>query len=99
MALGLSLVIHELMTNAIKYGALSNETGHIDIGWQVTRDNAVFTWHERGGPPVVSPAEEGFGSKLIRNALPTESTTKIRVDYLTEGLRFILVFASKAARP
>lgn len=95
MALGLSLIIHELMTNAIKYGALSNETGHIDIGWQVTRENAVFTWHERGGPLVVPPAEEGFGSKLIRNALPTESTTKIRVDYLPEGLRFILVFASK----
>ena len=99
MALGLSLIIHELMTNAIKYGALSNESGHIDIGWQVTRENAVFTWHERGGPPVVPPAEEGFGSKLIRNALPTEITTKIRVDYLPEGLRFILVFASKAVSP
>ena len=92
MALGLSLVIHELMTNAIKYGALSNESGHIDIGWQVTRENAVFTWHERGGRPVVSPTEEGFGSKLIRNALPADSKTKIKVDYLPEGLRFVLVF-------
>lgn len=99
MALGLSLIIHELMTNAIKYGALSNEAGRIDIRWQVTRENAIFTWQERGGPPMIPPAEEGFGSKLIRNALPTRSTTKIRVDYLPEGLRFVLVFAPNTAIP
>lgn len=99
MALGLSLIIHELMTNAIKYGALSNEAGRIDIRWQVTRENAIFTWQERGGPPVITPAEEGFGSKLIRNALPTRSTTKIRVDYLPEGVRFVLVFAPNTAIP
>ena len=92
MALGLSLVIHELMTNAIKYGALSNETGHIDIGWQVAGDNTVFTWHERGGPLVVPPTEEGFGSKLIRNALPVDGKS-IKVEYLSAGLRFVLVFA------
>lgn len=99
MALGLSLVIHELMTNAIKYGALSNETGHIDIGWEVTRENAVFTWHERGGPPVVKPTEEGFGSKLIRNAVPADGKTKIHVDYLSEGLRFVLVFIPVMSSP
>ncbi|WP_075293300.1 sensor histidine kinase [Pararhizobium arenae] len=100
MALGLSLVIHELMTNAIKYGALSNQTGHIDIGWTRTRQEVMFSWHERGGPPVVAPIQEGFGSKLIRNALPAHHETKIKVDYLAQGLRFVLVFTdvSRASR-
>ncbi len=92
MALGLSLVIHELMTNAIKYGALSNESGHIDIAWTLTKDQVMFSWHERGGPEVVAPTEEGFGSKLIRNALPMRGDTKIKVDYVPQGLRFVLVF-------
>jgi two-component sensor histidine kinase len=93
IALGLSLIIHELMTNAIKYGSLSNETGHVDIGWTLTRSEVMFSWHERGGPVVVAPTGQGFGSKLIQNALPGAAAAKIRFDYFPQGLRFVLVFA------
>ncbi|WP_075292879.1 sensor histidine kinase [Pararhizobium arenae] len=93
IALGLSLIIHELVTNAIKYGSLSNETGHVDIGWTLTRSEVMFSWHERGGPAVVAPTGQGFGSKLIQNALPGAAAAKIRFDYFPQGLRFVLVFA------
>ncbi|WP_075292967.1 sensor histidine kinase [Pararhizobium arenae] len=96
VALGLSLVIHELMTNAIKYGALSNGSGHIDIDWTLTKEEVMFSWHERGGPAVTPPAQEGFGSKLIQNAMPTGVGTRIKIDYFPQGLRFVLVFANEA---
>lgn len=64
-----SLVLHELATNAIKYGALSNLEGRVHIAWY-TKGNGrdrklLFHWRERGGPPVVAPKHQGFGSKLL----------------------------------
>lgn len=72
-ALSLSLVLHEMATNAVKYGALSNDTGRVTVSWHVegVGDDAVFhfSWTESGGPPVTTPNEKGFGSKLIRMGL------------------------------
>lgn len=72
-ALSLSLVFHELMTNAAKYGALSNDNGVIEVEWRHTRINGtdclVASWREVGGPPVLEPKEAGFGSRLIRSSL------------------------------
>ena len=72
-ALSLSLVLHELATNALKYGALSNDAGRVKLDWTVTQadDQPVFklTWEESGGPPVQEPSRKGFGSKLIRMGL------------------------------
>ncbi len=67
----LGLVLHELATNAAKYGALSVPEGHLVIGWQVEHAAGciVITWLERGGPPVTPPAETGFGTKLIQTAM------------------------------
>lgn len=72
-ALSLNLVAHEMMTNAIKYGALSTETGGIHIAWNVACENGQqylhLEWDEHGGPPVVEPTKKGFGSKLIAASL------------------------------
>ena len=71
-ALGLTLVLHELGTNAVKYGALSNDTGRIEISWTLddAGARATFEWRERGGPRVEAPTRQGFGSSLIRKSLP-----------------------------
>lgn len=72
-ALSLSLVLHELATNAVKYGALSNETGRINLRWSTEGDGEGtmfrFVWEEIGGPPVSEPSRKGFGSKLIQMGL------------------------------
>jgi PAS domain S-box-containing protein len=68
VAIGLGMILHELATNAAKYGALSGPSGSVGITWTLDRArSAVLTieWRERGGPPVVAPARKGFGSHLI----------------------------------
>lgn len=71
--LSLSLMIHELTTNAVKYGALSSETGRVAVAWRLDGqgDEAtlVFAWSEEGGPPALPPARQGLGSRLIRAGL------------------------------
>jgi two-component sensor histidine kinase len=59
------LVVHELTTNAVKYGALSNHEGRIDIGWVQNGDAIVIEWRETGGPKHEAPTRTGFGTKLI----------------------------------
>jgi len=72
-ALSLALLLHELATNAVKYGSLSNDTGRVTIDWNVEGKGNLavyrFAWRERGGPPVREPEKRGFGSKLIRMGL------------------------------
>jgi PAS domain S-box-containing protein len=81
----LSLALHELATNAAKYGALSNESGWIEIFWTITGDGKgnilKFKWEERGGPPAVTPARHGFGTTLLKAMF-----TDVRIDYSVEGL-------------
>ena len=80
-----SLALHELATNAAKYGALSNETGKIGIFWTTGEgadgDKLKFKWQERGGPPVVTPVKRGFGTFLL-----TATFKDVRLDYASEGL-------------
>ena len=68
-----ALVIHELATNAAKYGSLSDPNGNVAVTWRIDQDGAepllAFSWVERGGPPLTAPAYEGFGSRLILSAL------------------------------
>jgi len=72
-ALSFSLVMHELMTNACKYGALCREGGRVDVNWSIADDDKdqilTVRWREQGGPPVVAPTRRGFGSKLVRLGL------------------------------
>jgi len=67
-ALALSLALHELGTNAVKYGALSVDEGHVEISWRHAARGIDFEWREVGGPPVVAPTRRGFGSRLIESA-------------------------------
>jgi PAS domain S-box-containing protein len=69
----LTMTLHELATNAVKYGALSNGKGRIDIGWTLPEaDRLQLVWRESGGPPVVPPQKRGFGSLLIERAFEAE---------------------------
>ena len=73
-ALALSLAIHELAINAVKYGALSVPAGRVDISWQYDDSNRVeLLWRESGGPTVSTPRRQGFGSTLIKRALALET--------------------------
>jgi two-component sensor histidine kinase/integral membrane sensor domain MASE1 len=80
-----SLVLHELATNAAKYGALSNGSGTVEIFWTTTTQGEStalkFSWRERGGPPVIAPRTNGFGTAMLRAAFPNS-----HFDYATEGL-------------
>lgn len=67
-SLSLALLLHELATNAVKYGALSAPAGGVEVRWAIETggdDRLALTWRERGGPPVAPPARKGFGSRLI----------------------------------
>ncbi|ADM10079.1 hypothetical protein PB2503_10134 [Parvularcula bermudensis HTCC2503] len=83
----LSLVVHELTTNAVKYGALSVENGSIEI--QLTEDESdlVITWRESGGPTILAPSRKGFGSTLIEKSIPYDLGGDASVSFPPEGLR------------
>jgi two-component sensor histidine kinase len=69
VAVGLGLLFHELATNALKYGALSQPQGRILIAWTVDADFARFEWREVGGPRIAEPSTKGFGARLLEAAL------------------------------
>ncbi|WP_267965771.1 MULTISPECIES: HWE histidine kinase domain-containing protein [Methylobacterium] len=87
--LSVSLLLHELATNATKYGALSNDEGHVGVSWRVDGDSdegdLVLDWEESGGPPVKEPARRGFGSRLIRLGLVGTGDVDLR--YQPTGFR------------
>jgi PAS domain S-box-containing protein len=87
-AVVLALAFHELAINALKYGALSAPSGHVDIHWSVEKgDQLSIDWTERGGPAVRPPERRGFGSRIVEMALPNELGGQVDVDYRAEGLR------------
>lgn len=94
VAVALALALHELATNAAKYGALSNETGCVHLAWQVdgTGPEAKFrlAWRESGGPLVTAPTRRGFGSTLIERSLRSYFGGTAATEFLPEGLRFTL---------
>jgi two-component sensor histidine kinase len=94
----LGMIIHELATNAAKYGALSSNLGHIDIRWhaQQVEDTEVFTisWTERGGPTVVAPSHRGFGSTVVKTMAESSLDGDVDLDFAPTGLRWHLVCPS-----
>ena len=84
-AQNLSLALHELVTNAAKYGALSNKNGKVDVFWTITserKNNSLkLKWQERGGPIVVAPTRYGFGTLLIKSTFPD-----VTLNYAIDGL-------------
>lgn len=89
-ALGLALGLHELSTNANKYGALRNAEGRIRLLWRIEGDRFHLQWDEIDGPPVAPPARSGFGSKLIERALAGYFQGTAKVSYHPAGLSFRL---------
>lgn len=89
-ALALSMALHELATNAAKYGALSNDAGRIEVKWQLAPSNGSgeldLTWTEEGGPPVAPPKRKGFGSRLIERNLASELSGEARLEYRPAGV-------------
>jgi two-component sensor histidine kinase len=84
-ALSLALVLHELCTNALKYGALSNDRGAIYLAWTVSAEKLQIIWAERGGPPVAASSHRGFGSILIERAL-SDVDAEFSGEYESGGL-------------
>jgi two-component sensor histidine kinase len=84
-ALVFGLALNELATNALKYGALSNRAGYIEINWTQEPDFRL-RWHERGGPPVAVPLRKGFGSRLIRDSLAAQLHGTVELEFKQRGL-------------
>jgi two-component sensor histidine kinase/DNA-binding response OmpR family regulator len=86
-----ALALHELATNAAKYGALSSPTGQVRIEWQISRGNLVLNWFESGGPPVTEkPSSRGFGTKIIDASIHPRNGGATKFDWRKEGLRCML---------
>jgi PAS domain S-box-containing protein len=86
-ATAMALALHELATNAAKYGALSNATGCVQIGWDVTPSTLRLEWIESGGPKVAPPQRRGFGTRLLHDGLMREFASQTRMDYAPAGVR------------
>jgi len=94
-ALSFALAFHELATNAVKYGALSNDKGAIQVRWDVASDQTgrrlELTWSEDGGPQVKPPIRRGFGSRLIERSLSRELGGKAALSFADSGVRCSVV--------
>jgi len=90
MALTLALAVNELATNSLKYGALSNDDGRVEIGWSTADGRLQWQWSERGGPPVTAPSRRGFGRFLIERVLASDFGGRVDLSYDTGGVVCIL---------
>jgi PAS domain S-box-containing protein len=86
-ALALSLALHELATNAAKYGALSVPQGRVTIRWNVAGDELRLSWIEQGGPPVAPPTRVGFGTRLLQRGLAHELHGEVALTFPPGGVR------------
>ena len=98
-AQALGLAIHELATNAAKYGALSGPTGTVKISWTFDEKGAEprllrLNWTEHGGPPVTIPSSKGFGHVVIERMVANSLDGEVAIDYATQGLRWTLSIPS-----
>lgn len=89
IAVPIGMAIHELTTNAAKYGALSTHDGRVAITWALEPGGPAgtlrFAWVERGGPPVSPPQRQGFGSRLLQRVLTAQVRAEVTMEYAPEG--------------
>jgi two-component sensor histidine kinase len=94
LAVPVGMALHELTTNAVRYGALSVPGGHVEVRWNVGETEGVrklhLEWREFSGPPVEEPQRQGFGSTLLQRVLPMQCHAEVEVEYDPEGLRFYM---------
>jgi two-component sensor histidine kinase len=97
LAVVLSMIVHEIATNAAKYGALSNDTGVVTLDWEILTEAGApklrLTWTETGGPPVVAPVQRGFGSRMIERSARDQLGGEATVDFLPRGVVYTVTSA------
>ncbi|WP_373322393.1 sensor histidine kinase [Methylobacterium thuringiense] len=95
IAVPIGMAIHELTTNAAKYGALSTRQGRITVSWSIVPGGEAgilqFAWCESEGPPVSVPSRQGFGSRLLQRVLTTQVQAEVRSEYAPEGFRLSML--------
>lgn len=99
--LPLAMVLNELCTNAVKYGALSNASGRVDITTEVdnSRNRFLLTWTEKGGPPVHAPTHRSFGSRLIEHSFVSQLRGEAHLTFEPSGLVCILDIPLASLKP
>ena len=88
--LALGMAIHELATNALKYGALSNHTGTIAISWKTMGERVLISWQEAEGPLVVAPSRKGFGSQVLTRGLAYELLGTVELNFDPKGVSCLI---------
>jgi two-component sensor histidine kinase len=84
------MLAHELCTNAAKYGALSQEAGHVAVDWAIADGTVRISWVELGGPPVVPPARKGFGTRMIEGIVASDLGGRAVMEFNRDGLRCLI---------
>jgi PAS domain S-box-containing protein len=96
----MSLALHELATNAVKFGSLSTEVGRVEVTWRRTDDGGLeLLWQESHGPAVTAPTRRGFGSTLLEKVTGRELGGSVKVDYRAEGVRAVVTVGPSAFTP
>ncbi len=99
LAVVLSMIVHEIATNAAKYGALSNDTGTVELAWNVIAEDhgakLKMVWQESGGPVVTAPIRHGFGSRLIERSARDQLGGEATVDFLPRGVVYSITCVLK----
>lgn len=98
-AVALGMGIHELTTNAVKYGALSTPEGRVNVTWTVDQEILRLSWIERGGPAVTPPARRGFGARLLERGLAAELSGGVELTYDASGLVCHMALPLRALEP
>ncbi len=96
-AQAIGLALHELATNAGKYGALSTEEGHVDVSWGTTDGALAMSWTEHGGPPVCRPERRGFGTIVMETMAERSVDGRVDLDYAPSGLIWRLTCPAASA--
>ena len=95
LAVPISMAVHELATNAAKYGALSVDGGELAVTWTLQNRQGEpclhLEWRERNGPPVIPPTRGGFGTRLLERVLAAQVNGTVQSDFRPEGLCFLAV--------
>src|SRR5215831_6274737 len=95
-AQSLALALHELVTNAVKYGALSVPQGRVTLAWELDAESLVLRWLENGGPPTLPPARRGFGTKVIGAGIESQLGGRAIFDWRPDGLQCTLTIPRDA---
>ena len=95
----LTLALHELATNAAKYGALSNDSGSVKLNWGIMADMLTVVWAERDGPPVIEPAKTGFVTRLLERAVAGDLGGTVTLDFDVAGVVCTITAALRRVSP